>query len=246
MDVLYIIGKGSKHDNIELRMSLRSIEKYADNLGGVIVVGYPPSWLSPKVVTLTVADKYKYKHPNIFNCIETAVDKGLVNGEFLYSSDDHFYVKSVDFDNYPYFIKGELRQTVLPIDPFYNYHKSLLDTRHLCEKFNLPTQNYSQHCNTHMHADIIKEILPIIHESYKLQYGAEPTSLIMNKWMTRKDAPFLTRRKDLKIRVAKSVQDIYTQVGDRDCFSIGDKIFANKAILQFFQKEYPNKSSFES
>lgn len=245
MDIVYVIGNGSKKDNLELRMSLRSIEKYGENIGTVIVVGFPPSWLSNDVVKVQVDDKYVYKHSNILMCIEKVVDLGLVKGDFLYSSDDHFYCREVDFDKYPYYIKGTLRKRVNELDPFYSYHKSLCDTRMLCEKHGLPTRNYSQHCNTHMHSEVIRRIKPILRESYGLPFGVEPTSIVMNAWQTYQNAPKVTKREDVKILQAKSIADIFEQIGDRDCFSIGDSAFSGKAMMSFFKSEYGTKSIFE-
>lgn len=245
MDILYILGSGSLHNNIELRMSLRSISKYGRGIGKVIVAGQPPSWLSDEVVQVEVKDKFYYKHQNILNCIETVVDMGLLDGDFLYSSDDHFYVRPVDFDSYPVYYKCPLRSAVNKTDPFYQYHRSLYDTRRLCIKYGLPTINYSQHCNTHMHTEVIKEIRNIIHESYKFPYGVEPTSIIMNAWQTKPNAPIPIEREDVKILSADSLEDIYLQIGDRDCFSICDSVFGNKAISDFFKLEYSIKSMFE-
>lgn len=245
MDILYIIGGGSIHNNIELRMSLRSISKYGSNIDKVIVAGQPPRWLSDDVVKVEIPDRFYYKHQNILNCIEQVIDMGLVNGDFLYSSDDHFYVKEVDFDNYPVYLKGELRYTVNKTDPFYQYHKSLYDTRRLCVKHGFPAMNYSQHCNTHMHSEVFKDIRNIIHESYTLPYGVEPTSIIMNVWQTYKNPPKVVPREDVKILSAKSVPDIYRQIGERDCFSICDSVFKGTAIMNFFEKEYSIKSIFE-
>ena len=39
MDVLYYIGVGSMRNNMELRLSLRAIEKHCKDLGKVYVVG---------------------------------------------------------------------------------------------------------------------------------------------------------------------------------------------------------------
>lgn len=38
MDILYILGNGSVHDNMEIRLSLRTVEKYAKNLDRVFIV----------------------------------------------------------------------------------------------------------------------------------------------------------------------------------------------------------------
>lgn len=245
MDILYVIGNGSQKRNLELRMSLRSICKYGKNIGKVVVVGKPPKWLSSDVPTLEVKDLYSYKHQNILNCIEKAMEANLVEGEFLYSSDDHFYVKPVDFNAYPYFIKGELKRSAQRTDPYYQYHRSLYDTRIICQKYNLPTNNYAQHCNTHMHTEVIRKILPAIHDAYKLPYGVEPTSLIMNAWMTFPNPPPTVPRADVKIQSVKDLADLYAKIGDRDCFSIADSIFKSQPIFDFFDAEFPSASPYE-
>ena len=246
MDIVYVIGTKSKYNNIELRMSLRSIEKYGSNIGKVIIVGSPPEWLSDETIKVNVEDRYVYKHSNILMCIEKVVDLGLVEGDFLYSSDDHFYCREVDFDSYPCFIKGELRkEDVNGIDPYYNYHKSLYDTRKLCEKHGFQTMNYSQHCNTHMNADVIRRIRNVIHESYRLPFGVEPTSIIMNAWQMQDNAPIVIKREDVKILSAYSLADIWKQIGSRDCFSIGDSVLSGNSMFDFFKKEYRVRSKYE-
>ena len=42
MDVLYYIGAGSMRQNIELRLSLRSLEKHGKNIDRVFLVGNKP------------------------------------------------------------------------------------------------------------------------------------------------------------------------------------------------------------
>lgn len=246
MDIVYVLGDGSKQNNLELRISLRSICKYANGIGKVVVLGNPPVWLSDEVATLAVKDKYPYKHSNILLCIEKAIEAGLIKGEFLYSSDDHFYIRKVDFNSYPYFFKKtELCKTANKTDPYYQYHKSLYDTRCVLRKYGMPTINYSQHCNTHMHTGIFTDIIDIIHETYKLPYGVEPTTLIMNAWAMRSNAPHTVPREDVKITRADDLQSLWRQIGNRDCFSVGDSIFNGKAIRQLFAVEFPDKCLFE-
>lgn len=245
MDIVYVIGGDSQNNNLELRMSLRSIARFCSNIGKVVVVGNPPMWLSDEVEKIKVRDRYVYKHSNILMCIENVVDRGVVSGDFLYSSDDHFYCKDTDFNKYPYYIKGVLRENVSQSDPFYQYRKSLCDTRALCIKHGLTFNDYSQHCNTHMHSEVIKEIKGMLHESYRLPFGVEPTSIVMNAWQQRSNAPETTKRKDVKILSAKSLADIWTQIGERECFSIGDSLFAGGVIERFFKEEYGIKSVFE-
>ena len=51
MDIVYIIGSGSKWQDNELRYSLRSIEKFGGNFGEVYIVGDRlPPFIDPSTV----------------------------------------------------------------------------------------------------------------------------------------------------------------------------------------------------
>lgn len=247
MDILYIVGTGSRHDNLELRMSLRSICKHGTGIGRVIVAGYPCSWLSDQVVRIPIENKYGRKHLNLMHCIQQVVERGLITGEFLYSSDDHFYTKPTDFAHYPYYAKSlKLRQKAVKGERNYGYHLSLVETKNLLEKHRLPTYNFEQHCNTHMHAKVVKDFKKLIDESFTLSRGAAPTSLIMNAWLSTDYAPQdIVSRPDSKIRAAANLEELKLQIGDRECFSISDSLFSCSALDDYFKSEYPDKCRFE-
>lgn len=248
MDILYIVGTGSKHDNIELRMSLRSICKYGKGVGRVIVAGDPPEWLSDEVVQVPIPVKYSRKHHEMMNRVQHCVDFGIVDGEFLCSSDDHFYVKPVDFDHYPYYFKAvQLRDTAVLGERCYGYHLSLKQTRELLQRHKLPIGNFEQHCNTHMHAKIFRDYKALMDESFLLERGSPPTTLAMNAWLTTGYAPKeFVKREDVKVNMANTVADIRAQIKGSECFSIGDSLFATNAIMDFFKEEYPDKCRFEN
>lgn len=247
MDIVYILGTGSKHDNLELRMSLRSICKYGKNIGRVIVAGDPVDWLSDEVVKVKIPVKYKRKHHEMMNRVQYVVENGIVDGEFLVSSDDHFYVKPTDFDNYPYYVKNiKLRDKAIKGERCYGYHLSLVQTRRLLESHEMPIVNFEEHCNTHLHAKVIKDFKWLLDETYALERGSPPTTVVMNAWLTTNYHPEeLLKRNDIKINKADSVQEIRNAIGDRECFSIGDSVFSGKAIMDFFAEEYPSKCKYE-
>lgn len=247
MDILYILGTGSKHDNIELRMSLRSICKYGTGIDKVVVAGDPVDWLSEAVIKVPIPVKYKRKHHEMMNRVQYCVENGILEGEFLISSDDHFYVKPTDFNNYPYYVKSpQLTGRVVKGERFFNYHMSMLQTRLLLERYKMPIINFEQHCNTHAHARVVKEFKKLIDESYGLERGSPPTTLIMNAWMTTDYAPKeLVGRHDLKIRKVQSIEELRRMIANIECFSISDSIFENNVIMDFFNEEFPDKCIYE-
>ena len=56
MDILYYIGKGSHHNNQELRYSLRALEKHCKDIGNVWIVGNRPHFLNNNIKYLWVED----------------------------------------------------------------------------------------------------------------------------------------------------------------------------------------------
>ena len=243
MDILYCLGEGSKWDNNELRYSFRSLEKFGKNVGNVYLVGYDPSFLSNKVTFINCPNIYNSKHKNILNAICYAVEHCDIGEEFLYSSDDHFYIKETDFDNYAYFCKGNLVNKVKK-SKSRKYFWSLVETRILLRKFGFTYYAFSQHGNTHLSRKGIKEAKQLIEESYNTKYGCEPTCLILNTIYSYNKFP-IVQRKDLKVRDnIKSKEDLIKLIDDREVFSIADTNIEN-GVKQLLEELFPKKSVYE-
>ena len=173
MDILYIVGKGSGCGDLELRSSLRSIDKYGLNVGRVFVCGHCPDWLSDAVTRIPCEDIYKNyptthgeRNANVLAKMLRAVDTTDIGEEFLVSFDDHFYCKSVDFDRYPYYVRsingsGELPQHHEGETP---YRRLLADTREYLERHGLPTLNFALHRNMHVSRQAVAETRKLLDE----------------------------------------------------------------------------------
>lgn len=244
MDILYVLGKGSKWDNNELRYSLRSLEKFGKNVGNIYVIGSDPGFLSNNVTLVKLEDYYGAKHKNILNKICEAIEYTNIGDEFLLSSDDHFYVKETDFDNYPIFCKGMLPNLVKKTDKAKGYKESLVATRRLLEKYGYTYYNFSHHGNVHEFKEAVELAEQLIKESYDTYRGVEPTCLLLNVLYKHKPFEFI-KRKDMKLKGdIKGVEDIKQRLGDREVFSIYDDAI-DKGVAEYLQELFPNKSKYE-
>ena len=104
-DVLYILGRGSRLNDLELRLSLRCLEKNASNVGKVFIVGNCPEW-AQNIYHLSVEDTYQ-AWSNHFRKVYEAIDNGI-SDNFLLMNDDFYMMKPFDASTYPYYIRKQL------------------------------------------------------------------------------------------------------------------------------------------
>lgn len=237
MDILYIINGPS----MQLRYSLRSIDKYGKNIDRVFICGptKKPDFLS-NIIYIEHPDDYpgEYKQKNILSSIEYTVLNTDISENFLYSSDDHFYIKETDFNNLPYYYRHNSLNNYSQNN---KWTKSMYDTYLLLNKYNLPYYNFSEHCNTHMFKSIFFEFKDIIHESYTLENGCEPTSIILNCALS-KNMFYPTYRKDIKI---KNNSFNKYKISNEECISTNDLEFIGKTGDYLYNEFNNYKSKYE-
>ena len=90
-DIVLPLGRGSKFDNFELRMALRSIERYAVDAGNVYIVSdSAPLWLK-NVHVISVEDRHLHnKDANIIDKLMAAAKLPELSEKFVFWSDDQF------------------------------------------------------------------------------------------------------------------------------------------------------------
>lgn len=137
MDVLYYIGDGSSHHNLELRLSLRTLEKHCKDVERVFIVGNRPEFLQ-NVEYFWVEDKGKW-YQNAVTKTVAAIKNGI-SDKFLLMNDDFFLTKDLD-ENYPYYNKGDIPET-----PQNDYYKVVVNTRKYLKSIGKPYKHYGVHC----------------------------------------------------------------------------------------------------
>lgn len=236
VDILYIVGKEkSQWNDNELRYSLRSLCKYGRNVGRVYIAGFCPAFVDrSKITYIKVRDETDRKHKNILHCILEAVRRSDIGNDFLYSSDDHYYIRETDFDRYPFYSKG-----ILPEKGDGQYQHSLQETRELLEACGLPFINYSWHGNTHFRRDLIEtpRFQKLCRWSELTEDGVEPTCLMLNYWQAVDPFP-VTEREDFK----SSDRDITQTL--RECVSSA-AVIDGHSLAGFLRDEFPNKCKYE-
>ena len=242
MDILYIVGTGSKWNNNELRYSLRSIEKNGRNIDRVFLCGYKPAWVSREVIHIVAEDKYPRKHKNILHKVLKAIDFSDISSHFLISSDDHYYIKETDFDALPVYYRREQIPNILDKNHDGEYFRSLIETRALLERYGLPIFQTNPHCNTHFDADVYRRNKMIFDDCMNLYWGGELNCVMGNLLINEgwESKPY----KDCKLGVLTNGAHFKERIGESECLSSISRI-EGTYIQQFLREEFPQKSRFE-
>jgi len=240
MDILYVIGTGSKWANNEIRYSLRSVAKFGTNVGRIFVCGANPRILSDEVIFVPCDDPYDHcAHKNIMHKIDYVIKNTDISDEFLLSSDDHFFVKPVDFDKYPIYAKGIMPARSKDKSP---YQLSLVETRKLLIDAGLPTLLTNPHCDTHISRDVWQQTAALRVAAMSLPHGGEVNCIIGNTMIENGAKPELYR--DVKIGTFSGRAELLEQIGDSHCFSIYDSAI-HAGIEEYLLSLFPEPSKYE-
>lgn len=96
-DIVIPLGSGSRFDNWELRMALRSIERHIRHCGRIFIVSpQPPEWLC-NVEVIIKGDPYKHnKDANIIEKLLAAAADERLSDDFIFWSDDQVALQDID------------------------------------------------------------------------------------------------------------------------------------------------------
>lgn len=244
MDILYIVGSGSNWNNNELKYSLRSIEKNCKNIDRVMIIGEKPKFLNDKIEYAYCYDRYGpvLAHKNIYYKIQYAI-KVFHLDHFLISSDDHFYIKPTDFNNYPIYYRNLEIPSVVPEGIRANsYWYSMFETRKFLLKKGLPIYQTNPHANTHIDANLWRDNISLFAEAQLLKHGGE-TNLIMGNLMIA-NGIVPEPIEDKKIFNLNGEEDFYNRIKNVHVFSMADSALKS-GMDKRLQELFPDKSSYE-
>lgn len=238
MDILYVVGTGSKWRNNELKYSLRSLAKYGKNIDKVAIVGFKPSFLNDQIIHIPCEDVGKNKHSKILNKVLTAIKNGQLSDHFLISSDDHFYIKETDFDKLPVYYKNEEIQE----RDGNEYFQSIKETKQFLKDNNLTVFQTNPHCNTHFDVNIYNKYKDLFDKGMQLPHGVEMNCLMGNLLIKDgwKPEPF----KDIKIKRFVGRKELIQQIENTECFSVYDSAIP-LGVDKYLKEIFPNKSKWE-
>jgi hypothetical protein len=112
MDLVMVLGKGSKWSNGEARLTLRSVEKNMTGIDRVVIVGEKPEWATDEVLHIPADDifsPYVNADGNIIHKVLQVCKSRKVSNPFLYINDDELVLQPIDANDVPNYHGGDLQ-----------------------------------------------------------------------------------------------------------------------------------------
>jgi hypothetical protein len=234
MNLVYILGKGSKWNDNELKYSLRSVAMHGRNVSKVFIVGECPEWLQ-NVTHIPADDPHTVKADNAWHkvaafCKQTSLPFVLMN-------DDFFLLKETDFDALPMYTDGSIEELLARYKRVSVYKQCLQNTLVVLQKAKKPTRNYALH-------------VPITIQPNKLlqlyqQYGTKSGLSVRNMYGNVPYEGEAVQIADVKLsKGCVNKEEIIKQLRNAPFFSIGDE-FLNGVGAGFLVTQYPEKCKYE-
>lgn len=147
IDLVYVLGSGSKWNDNELRFSLRSVEKNLKGKGKVYVVGENPVFLSNEVIHIPHPDPLGGLNAdgNMAMKILRACEEESLSDDFLFMNDDFIINRPMQAAKVPWLHKEDMAMRPEKYWHREFYRKRLRRTFEVLRDRNLPTIQYDYH-----------------------------------------------------------------------------------------------------
>lgn len=252
-DILIPLGKGSRHQDFELRMCLRSIEKHLKGVGNIFLVGEKPEWIQ-NIIHIPARD-----NPNNWNRARNIYDKIMagisyiddlkvdyvntrkhemqvscicLSDNFLFMNDDHYLLTDYEAAEFPYYHRGTIRG----ID-YGNNRPQTMQMDNTERLFLQSINDFDIHCPIIYNKEKFKKSFPEKWPEHG--YGIKSMYCALNEIEGEEI-------EDLKFKEPLMKESIYQALEGRDWFSIGDKCLKSGAMKEVLETIYPDKSRYEN
>lgn len=231
IDVVYPLGTGSIYQNFELRMSLRSVEKYLTGVRDVYIIGDLPKW-TRNVNHIAQGDICKVPDLNIMKKVEAACRHSAVSDYFLFMNDDHFILQDREAKDFPYIHSTNIAD-YLRYRPSDSYSKRVRNTFEHLKQIGAPTRFFDCHYPIVYNKKLfIQHVVEALNwKDKKSRNGFVIKSVYANSAMIR----------GIKMHDYKSGH--VTPPASAIAFSTNPHIRAN--VQRFLIDNFPKKSKFE-
>lgn len=235
MDVVYIVGTGSRWQNNELRFSLRSVDRFLKNYDRVFIVGHKPEFVT-NVEWIPCKDISEYAGVNIMYKLKLACKVRDISDSFVFFNDDYYLLKDRDTDDIGMGYSGTLQERLARINAETSYKPVLQNTIKILISEHRATRNFDIHTPNIYHKGSL--LYTMGKYDWSIPYGYTLKSLYGNNFNNGYE------ESEYNLKKNTSKEQFFEQLKDKPLFSSGSRV-GSPETLTFFEELYPDKSRFE-
>lgn len=241
IDIVYVLGSGSKWNDNELRYSLRSIEQHFPHRN-VVIVGERPDWLQ-NIIHIAVPDGFANvkggKYKNVLRKIRAACLDDRVSDHFVLMNDDFFFLQDCNE------IKPVANGTLADLIEYYegNERNQYLNMLKRTQKF-LHKRGITDPENYAVHYPIMymKNKFLEISEQIDWLENAYSWRILYGNMYNNQTVP----REDPKVHSAETFKEWLQADHPIDFLSISDSVALDPTFQKWIELRFPNKSKYEN
>jgi len=233
IDLVYILGNGSRWRNNEIRYSLRSVEKNL-NIGKIFIVGEYPSWITG-AIHIPAADIDKNKQINARAKYLVAAKDKRISEDFILMNDDFFILKPIQA--IPYYSRGTIEHMMNqhPTKGGY-YYNSLKDTKEVLNEMGVVFPiDFEIHAPIIFNKDKLISTIEMIGTkkaySFRSCYG---------------NLQNVEAKKTIDFKAANLAEFTYQTNRSPAYLSITDSLVAAPEFRNWIRRTFPNPSKYET
>jgi GT2 family glycosyltransferase len=252
VDVVYVLGNGSKWDNNELRISIRSFEKYFENLRNIVVVGEHVEWLKNAIHIPLPEPKEGNKDARMAIKLLAACKDPRVSENFIFCYDDTALLKPLKAEDFKGWHEGPIMYDASvdiadhrSASPNASQHSSewfdyVYATGRELQKRSLPDNNYDKaHCPQPINKT---EFLKVMQQWNMWDNQFTVCNVYCNSSQIFKGENI--RGRNLKIYGELTTEEITLMATGKDCINYNDRGLCDNFKSWLYAK-FPEGSMFE-
>ena len=243
LDVVYVLGNGSKWNDNELRFSLRSVEKNLKGIGNVIIVGERPEFLQ-NIIHIPANDIFEpgqNADGNIITKVLAACNYKGLSDEFLFINDDHLVIADMNIADVPALHKGDMTTYPEKYWKLNFWRKRLKRTKEILWENSLPAFHYDCHTpiifNKKKFPEVVKQF------DYQDGIGYTMKSLYGNSVYGLKGRLLTNEKKTIFKNY--TVEQIENRLKDSQFMSFNDQGLSN-SLKWWLIQNFSSKSKYEN
>lgn len=243
LDLVYKLTQGktkSKTGDLELRYSLRSVEKYMTGFGKVWIVGDMPQFETVGIGYIPHTDTAKSKQGNLFDKLIAVSGHPEVSDRFIDMDDDYIFFRPLDIRRLHILYDGKIVGS--PNDECGGFARSIRRAGQILAENGKSIYWTAGHYPMPIVKDRFLELQKYNREWRDKPGGVNPRALYGN-WYRQHQ---LEKTVDIKVYDERTMEEAIAK-GDENTFnvSLSDRAMENPDIRNWLKTEFPNKSRWE-